>query len=282
MKKKSYLLIAAFLFVVVGTYVGLKYFGYISYYFNQVNCNEVECFIPEGSFNMGCNEAVDKECESYENPYHEIELKPYAIDKYEVTADSYKKCVDAGACMNDNSSEPKYKMASDDPVCNLGARDKGDHPINCVSWYGAKAYCEWLGKRLPTEAEWEKAARGTTGKVYPWGNEKATCDYAVMHGGPSNCIASGTMSVGLKPLGVSPYGVYDMAGNVYEWVNDWYAADSYSSSSKNDPKGPSSGIVRVLRGGSWECIASNLLRTSARIGVTPDSFSYSYGFRCAK
>jgi len=282
MKKRSYLLIAVFLFVVVGLYVGLKYFGYIHYYDKKVNCNKTECFITEGLFNMGCNQAVDKECKSYENPYHKITLKSYAIDKYEVTSDSYKKCVDAGKCTNDNVAEPKYKMVSDDPACNLGAEGKGDHPMNCVNWYGAKAYCEWLGKRLPTEAEWEKAARGTLGKVYPWGNEEATCDFAVMSGGPSNCIAAGTMSVGLKPSGVSPYGVYDMSGNVSEWVNDWFTSDFYSSSSKNDPKGPSNGTVRVLRGGSWECIASSLLRTSARISVTPDSFSYGYGFRCAK
>ena len=281
MKKKLYLLTAVFLLVAAGVYAGLRYSGYI-HYSGKVDCNETECFIPEGPFKMGCNDELDKKCKSYENPYHQVVLKPYAIDKYEVTADGYRKCVDAGVCTNNNESEPQYKTTSDDSHCNLNAAGKGDHPMNCVSWYGAKTYCEWLGKRLPTEAEWEKAARGDSGRLYPWGNEEASCKHTVMAGGPKTCIAGATMSVGLKKEGVSPYGVYDMAGNVYEWVNDWYASDYYSSSPGNDPEGPSGGISRVLRGGSWECIAPDLLRTSARISVTPDSFSYGYGFRCAK
>ncbi|MGI6394683.1 MAG: formylglycine-generating enzyme family protein [bacterium] len=236
--------------------------------------------VPAGKFWMGCNEEVDDECYSDEHPYHEVTLSAYKIDKYQVTAGEYQKCVDAGNCNNDNSSEPHYRDYGSS--CNLGAEDKSNHPMNCVSWYGAKAYCEWAGKRLPTEAEWEKAARGTEGAKYPWGNEKASCKHAVMDDGGDGCGLDSTWAVGSKPKGVSPYGCYDMIGNVWEWVNDWYDSDYYETSPSENPKGPESGSSRVLRGGSWFNYGGDILRASDRYYGNPGSWTSYDGFRCAK
>ncbi|HNW83628.1 MAG TPA: formylglycine-generating enzyme family protein [bacterium] len=247
--------------------------------------------VPAGSFQMGCNEAVDDQCDSDESPYHEMTLSAYKIDKYEVTAGEYQKCVDAGDCNNSNESEPHYYTTTDDPSCNLGATGKGDHPMQCVSWYGAKAYCEWKGLRLPTEAEWEKAARGTEGAKYPWGNEpEVSCEYAIM--APyiaetdeydNGCGTDSTWVVGSKEKGKSPYGAYDMIGNVWEWTNDWYGETYYETTPSENPAGPESGGNRVLRGGSWSNSSDyNLLRASSRASTTPDSWNTYYGFRCAK
>jgi formylglycine-generating enzyme required for sulfatase activity len=195
--------------------------------------------IPAGKFMMGCNSAVDTECYSDESPYHEVNLSAFKIDKYEVTAGQYKACVDAGKCM----------AADTGGSCNYGSSGRDLHPINCVDWTQANAYCQWAGKRLPTEAEWEKAARGTDGRKYPWGNTGLDCDHAVMSVSP--CSNSSTQPVGSKPLGASPYGAEDMIGNVWEWASDWYSSSYYSSSPANDPQGPASGTYRVVRGGSW-------------------------------
>ncbi|HSW59919.1 MAG TPA: formylglycine-generating enzyme family protein [bacterium] len=236
--------------------------------------------VPAGSFQMGCNKAVDDQCGSNESPYHEVTLSAYKIDKYEVTTGDYQKCVDAGDCNNDNGDEPHYS------ICNLETIDRNDHPMNCVSWYGAKAYCEWAGKRLPTEAEWEKAARGTDGRTYPWGNTpEASCDHAVINdenAGGQGCGEGGTMPVGSKPLGISPYGAYDMIGNVWEWTNDWYEHDYYETTPSENPAGPESGVSRVLRGGSWSYDFVVYFRASLRVDLNPDRRFYSFGFRCAK
>ena len=246
-----------------------------------VDCTEAECTVPAGSFWMGCNESIDSLCASKEYPYHEVTLSAYKIDKYEVTVAQYQACVSDGAC-NNNSSELHYKTTEDNSSCNLGASEKDDHPMNCVTWYGAKAYCEWLGKRLPTEAEWEKAARGTDGRVYLWGNETATCEYAVMSdsdAGGDGCGTGGTMAVGSKKTGISPYGAYDMSGNVWEWCSDWYDIDYYKISPSENPTGPESGSVRVLRGGSWENQYKDV-RTSTRGSRAPVAVYTRYGFRC--
>jgi formylglycine-generating enzyme required for sulfatase activity len=239
--------------------------------------------IPAGEFMMGCNEAVDTECEEDEYPYHAVMLSAYKIDKYEVTAGEYKKCVDAGVCNNNNKEEFQYGMY---PDCPLGVAGKENYAMDCTSWYGAKTYCEWVGKRLPTEAEWEKAARGTDGRKYPWGNEPGvSCDYAIIFDAGDVAGGCGTYDlwpVGSKENGKSPYGIYDMIGNAMELVSDWYGKYDETSPSI-DPAGPEFGVSRIVRGGDYCCHPDGtpkVLRTSWR-GFTPPE-DLLWGFRCAK
>lgn len=248
-----------------------------------IDCTNDECVVPAGSFMMGCNEALDSECNDSEFPYHEVTLLQFKIDKYEVTAAQYQACVDNGACNNDNESEPQYKDYSDSSYCNMGKSGRDNYPMNCVSWFGAKAYCEWAGKRLPTEAEWEKAARGPDGRVYPWGNETATCDYAVTtdESNVYGCGTDSTLPVGSKPLGASPYGALDMAGNISEWCNDWYHISYYSISPSEDPQGPETGTRKVIRGEDWQSYSDGL-RVSKRKLNHPGTRQQIWGFRCAR
>ena len=225
--------------------------------------------IPAGKFWMGCNEAVDSECDDDEKPYHDVYLDAFSMDRHEVTVAAYGKCVESGKC----------SKAETGGYCNTGKSGRTDHPINCVDWAQAAAYCKWAGKRLPTEAEWEKAARGTDGRKYPWGNQNAACSRAVMDDGGDGCGKDRTWPVCSKEAGNSPYGLCDMAGNVYEWVSDWYGKDSYGSSGDRNPGGPSSGARRVLRGGSWDS-ESWSLRASNRVRFTPVSRYVNSGFRC--
>lgn len=222
-------------------------------------------YIPEGEFTMGSNSR------NYEKPVHKVNLSAFYIDKYEVTVDEYAACVKAGICNKPGTG--KY--------CNYSETERENHPINCVTWYDADTYCRWVGKRLPTEAEWERVARGTDEREYPWGNIEANCGYAVMNDGKAGCGMDRTWPVGSKPKGASPYGVMDMAGNVWEWVTDWYDKDYYSRSPDRNPKGPDSGLHRVLRGGAWNHPA-NLLRTTNRSWYLPDKYYNFIGFRCAR
>jgi len=228
--------------------------------------------IPAGEFMMGCNEAVDPQCSGDEKPYHRVYLDAYYMDKHEVTVAEYRKCVNAGGCKDPVTGQ----------YCNWGQSGREGHPINCVDWNQAQDYCSWAGKRLPTEAEWEKAARGTDGRKYPWGNETANCQYAVMDDGGSGCGRNSTWPVCSKPQGNSPYGLCDMAGNVWEWVQDWYDENYYQGSPANNPKGPSSELSRVLRGGSWGLSHPEYLRASFRFRIEPTFWFYNYGFRCVR
>jgi formylglycine-generating enzyme required for sulfatase activity len=229
--------------------------------------------IPAGSFWMGCNTAVDSNCSSDESPYHQVTLSAYYMDKTEVTVTAYGECVTAGAC---TAPSTYYSY------CNWNVTGKEDHPVNCITWFQSEAYCAWAGKRLPTEAEWEKAARGTDGRKYPWGNETATCDYAVMYEGGNGCGTESTMPVCSKsPAGDSPYGLCDMSGNVWEWVSDWYDSSYYSSSPGTDPVGPASGSLRVFRGGSLSR-EGFYLRASDRFGNDPSGNYGVLGARCAR
>lgn len=185
-----------------------------------------------------------------------------------MTNAQYNKCVQAGACT-------ASAYASD-------SRFNGDNqPVVGVDWSQAQAYCQWAGRQLPTEAQWEKAARGTDGQIYPWGNQPATCEYAVMDDGSSSGCGKGDAAwpVGSKPKGASPYGALDMAGNVWEWVTDWYDAKYYASAPLRNPLGPSSGQVRVLRGGSWNSVQIHA-RAASRYLNAPDNRSSLIGFRC--
>jgi len=212
--------------------------------------------VPAGEFYYGCNERVDRECEDDEKPGGTRWLDAFQIDRTEVTVAAYGECVDAGAC----SESPPGRF------CNWGRSDRGRHPVNCVDWTQAFEYCEWRGSRLPSEGEWEKAARGTDGRKYPWGNHKASCRYAIIDDGGDGCGRDSTWPVGSKPSGVNPYDALDMAGNVWEWTSDW-------DSSNRD--------IRVLRGGSWSSGPRNT-RTSYRYRSAPHRQSFSIGFRCAQ
>ena len=250
---------------------------------HDVNCKNGMCLVPAGPFLMGCNSAVDQDCEFDETPLHEVTLSAYWIDKYEVTVDEYKKCVDAAACF-----EP-YNCVDDEPhlgdiMCSWGVPGRELHPVHHLGVEDAKDYCAWAGKRLPTEAEWEKAARGTDGRKYPWGIAPASCEYAVMMevDGAPGCGEGHTMPVGSKPAGASPYGVMDMAGNVWEFVHDWYREDYYAISPGIDPLGPASGAVRVIRGGGFNYNELPLRTSDRDRGNYYDTRDVNLGFRCVK
>jgi formylglycine-generating enzyme required for sulfatase activity len=217
--------------------------------------------VPEGKFTMGSNSG-----EADEKPPHEVFLDAFHIDKYEVTNAFYKVCVEAGVCQQpatDRYNNSQYAQ----------------HPVVYVDWNMAKEYCEWRGARLPTEAEWEKAARGTDGRTYPWG-EGIDCSYANYDDGTKSCVGD-TTPVGKYPKGVSPYGAYDMAGNLREWVADWYDPNYYSSSPDTNPPGPANGDSRVWRGGSWVSGVGDL-RSADRVRSLPTRASSDLGFRCSR
>jgi len=204
--------------------------------------------VSAGEFFMGCNEKVDKECDSDEKPGRIVDLPGFAIDKTEVTVADYKKCMDAGKCTQPGTGS----------LCNWGVSGRKNHPVNCVDWGQAAAYCKWVGKRLPTEAEWEKAARGTDGRKYPWGN---TWDEK-----KANVGSSGTVPVDSYADVESPYGALNMAGNVWEWTADWYDEEHKD---------------RSVRGGSW-LTNPQYARVSSRYRVVPGPRVDDIGFRCAR
>ena len=224
--------------------------------------------IPAGSFLRGCNDKVDSECDDDdEKPARQIFLDAYSIDTYEVTVAQYRLCVEAGQCSTEGLTE--------DTSCNWEKADRDNHPINCVNWEQARSYCQAVGKRLPTEAEWEKAARGEGGLVYPWGNE---WDASKANTGESNIRT--TTPVGSYPSGISPYDVYDMAGNVDEWVHDWYDSAYYRNSPDKNPPGPSQGQGRSVRGGSFAYFRRDA-RVAYRGTLSPGYIFDVIGFRCA-
>jgi formylglycine-generating enzyme required for sulfatase activity len=183
-----------------------------------------------------------------------------------VTVAAYSRCVTAGKC----------SAAGATGACNGRAADKGAHPINCVDLDQASAYCEWVHRRLPTEAEWEYAARGTDDRNYPWGNTDVTSQLSQRANW--NRTPPGTMPVGSFPDGASPFGAVDMAGNVWEWVADWFGP--YDSGAQTNPSGPRSGILRVVRGGGWQDRIASGLSSAAREGVEPGLSNPNVGFRC--
>ena len=210
---------------------------------------------------MGCV-TDDTECSGGEKPPHRVEItKDFWMSRTEVTVAAYKRFVEATS-----------RAVPEDPQFNP-SWEKEDHPIVRVNWYDADAYCKWAGGRLPTEAEWEYAARGgKEGLKYPWGNELT----------PQNAkyrSAGGTVPADSYPA--NGFGLYNMVGNVYEWCSDWYDVNYYAASPPRDPKGPLLGVGRVLRGGSWY-VSPVLLRSSNRYGVGPVDWDYDVGFRCTR
>jgi len=270
-------------------------------------------FVPAGTFFMGCNPVTDGECVNHpqENPQHEVTLDAFWIDVHEVTTTAYKACVDAGACAAPNTLDcggwqPGQPMNNWSGATNAPKPGREQHPVNCINWFQARAYCLWRGGALPTEAQWEKAARGGCEKyagqdcktalpVYPWGSTAPTCDLAVykMEGVPpgESCDGAATAPVGSKPAGASPYGVLDMAGNVFEWLQDRYHPNFYAVSPATNPDNEKKQIGeiqtfgRVVRGGSFvygnDCKDSlTCLRAGARNGTDAWSGCFICGVRC--
>jgi len=227
-------------------------------------------YVPAGEFTMGSEDGNDNE-----KPVHTVYLDAFWIDQTEVTNAMYAKCEDAGVC-DPPSSLKTYTRAS-----YYGNSKYDNYPVSYVSWDDANAYCSWVGRRLPTEAQWEKAASwdnvNQIKNVYPWGDE-IHCSLANYQGKYSGCFGD-TTAVGSYPDGVSPYGALDMAGNVWEWAEDWYDESYYENSPSVNPIGPSSGLYRVLRGGAWEN-HEDLIRSATRYRSDP-LFTGDIGFRCA-
>ena len=232
---------------------------------------------------MGCPENFD-DCYENEKPRHEVKLKQFEIMKFLVTIGEYEKCIENGACNNNHPTIQHYSISGMNPSCNLYSERSKDHPMNCVSWYGAKAYCEWKGMRLPTEAEWEYAARGNDDRIYPWGNEQPTCKHAVMteKGREWGCGRDETWSVGSKIEGASFFGLYDMAGNLWEWVEDDWTGNYENATGDGKARiNQEERLFKVLRGGGYT-YGGNSMRATLSQRLTPQKNRATNGFRCAK
>jgi eukaryotic-like serine/threonine-protein kinase len=243
--------------------------------------------VPAGSFSMGSDHG-----NSDEQPVHTVYLNSFWIDKTDVTNAGFKMFVNDTGYRTDAEkvgyswvfygSGWNQKDANDwqYPDGPLAPASIFDHPVVHVSWNDALAYCAWAGARLPTEAEWEKAARGTDERTYPWGNEPPTCSLTTYWIRGDSVCSWTTSVVGGFPAGASPYGALDMAGNVWNWVNDWYGNTYYANSPLSDPTGPSAGKYRVLRGGAFNNLEYDL-RSSGRFMLDPTISVNLVGFRCA-
>lgn len=239
-------------------------------------------YVPAGDFLMGASSADPNALEN-ETPAHRVYLDAFWLDSTEVTNAMYSRCVADGKCAppTADTSFSRSSYASQSTCAG--------YPVIYVSWQQTQDYCQWAGRRLPTEAEWEKAARGTDGRLFPWGNQNPTDAMANLCG--SECrmeprdpgINDGfldTAPVGFLPGDSSPYGALDMAGNVAEWVADRGQADYYSVSPKSNPTGASAGDTRVIRGGVFAIVPRGA-RLSARSFLLPSASNQYTGFRCA-
>jgi formylglycine-generating enzyme required for sulfatase activity len=226
--------------------------------------------VPAGEFTMGSDSDDDPR-----NAAHEVYLEGFYMDKYEVTNAHYERCVMAGACKPPHAAESYFRDSY------YGDAQYDNFPVINVDWYMAQTYCEmWRGARLPTEAQWEKAARGADKRTYPWG-EGISCDQANYDGDPASaayCVGE-TSEVGMYESGVSPYGLYDMAGNVFEWVNS--IPYSYPYNATDGREGLAGASNRVIRGGAWSQ-SSHDLTVFYRSWIGPNLFEGVIGLRCAR
>jgi len=230
--------------------------------------------IPEGSFPMGVPHG-DRDGGRDEYPRHDVFVKNFYIDKFELTNGRYLEFVKATHHrIPQNPKNATRNLWEGETI----AESLIDRPVINVDWADAQAYCQWAGKRLPTEAEWEKAAKGTADRRFPWGNVEPTNKHLNFN---QQWIGEKTlMPVGSYEAGKSPFGVYDMAGNVWEWVNDWYDAKYYEKSPAKNPTGPETGTKRVLRGSGWQN-ETPTVRIFTRVDSDPTIRNESTGFRCA-
>ena len=259
-------------------------------------CPEGTILHPAGSMIMGAKDGSDDS-----RPTHKVTLGAFCLDKTEVTASAYEQCVGASDCEKPPmdvsypgvTPESKAKFRE---LCTARKPELGKHPINCVDWKMADAYCHWKKGRLPTEAEWEFAARGTSQRDFPWGDQAPSekllnaCGAECMAWGKNNAMDmkemftgddgfAATAPVGTYPAGASALGVLDLAGNVWEWTADWYAP--YADGAETDPKGPASGTERVVRGGAFNGFMTDWAKPSYRWRSVPDTYNHAIGFRCA-
>jgi len=239
--------------------------GAYAYWANRQPAEEVTTadgapavLVPAGNFTMGNDE---------DSPLKQVYVDTFYIDKYEVTVLRYAEFLRTGG-----SRQPAHWEEANE------ARG-GDLPVIGVNWHDADAYCRWAGKRLPTEAEWEKAARGPDARIYPWGNEEPISARASFGKSSAGPYEGGLAAVGSYDAGKSPYGIYDLAGNAAEWVADWFAESSAHGDVRN-PKGPDNGITKVIRGGGWYDPPKRI-SASWRMHASPDNRADDVGFRCA-
>jgi formylglycine-generating enzyme required for sulfatase activity len=230
--------------------------------------------VPAGPFPMGVPKG-DRDGGRDEYPRHQVDLDAFYIDKHEVTNGRYQQFVKAtGHRTPQHPTNQARTLWKDAKVSDTVA----ERPAVNVDWHDAEAYCAWAGKRLPTEAEWEKAAKGTEDRRFPWGNVEPTAKHLNFN---QQWIGEKTlMPVGSYELGKSPYGAYDMAGNVWEWVADWYDPAYYEKSPAKNPKGPEKGTDKVLRSSGW-AVETPLVRIFTRVKSDPLIRNESTGFRCA-
>lgn len=239
--------------------------------------------IPAGQFGMGSDDG-----EADEAPMHDVQLDSFWMDTTEITNRMYSLCVEAGNC------KPPLQTSSYTRPSYYNNPQYAEYPVIYVDWSMADAYCQWAGAHLPTEAQWEKSASGGDDRIYPWGddwdvdqrkrlnfadgnNPETTSDITLNDGFRDSA------PVGSFPGGRSPYGMYDMAGNLWEWVADWYDPSYYANSPASNPQGPAAETsMRVLRGASWVAANQDVFRTSNRNGLEPSKSSESIGFRCAR
>lgn len=264
--------------------------------------------ITGGKFFMGTDD--DSAVLVPARPAHQVDVGTLCIDVHEVTVDAYRQCSDRGECKRAHRTsewpapegkEPtewRASISAYDELCNERYDDRGDHPVNCVSWAQAQSYCEWRGGRLPTEAEWEFAARGSDGRVYPWGDEDPGPEH--MNGCGAECRTwraarnlretpavlydasdgySGTAPVGSFPAGRTQWGLDDIAGNVFEWTADSFT--SYPGASPSQTMQDDGPERRVIRGGAFNSFQAVHADPALRFGQVPTAHTHGIGFRCA-